>query len=345
MIPAPAARPRRMTRISEAFERARAEGRSAFVAYLTAGDPSPGATIGLARALASSGTDVLELGVPFSDPIADGPVLQRAASRALAAGTTLAVVFSIARRIRAETTMALVLFSYVNPILRYGVARAARDARAAGIDGVLLTDVPPEEAPALQPLFRQAGLDTIFLVSPTLDAGAHARGRAALQRVPLCRLEARNDGSPGRASLGSRAHGAPGAEGRGHPARSRSGSASRHPRPRGAPRSSPTAWSSARPWSAPPRRRVSSARERSPIWRVRYARRAPRIENRQNRTMRSEGECLKLLRRADLPEETLLEILVRPRGPQVPRRPPGARGASSNAAERRPVACGDSLLA
>ena len=156
-----------MTRISGAFERARAEGRAAFVAYLTAGDPSPDATIGLARALARTGTDILELGVPFSDPIADGPVLQRAASRALEAGTTLAAVFSIARRIRAETPMALVLFSYVNPILRYGVARAADDARAAGIDGVLLTDVPPEEASALQPVFRKVGLDTIFLVSPT----------------------------------------------------------------------------------------------------------------------------------------------------------------------------------
>ena len=156
-----------MTRIGEAFARARAEERSAFVAYLTAGDPSPGATVGLARALARSGADVLELGVPFSDPIADGPVLQRAASRALEAGTTLPVVFSIARRIRAETPIALVLFSYVNPILRHGVARAADDARAAGIDGILLTDVPPEEAGALQPVFRKAGLDTIFLVSPT----------------------------------------------------------------------------------------------------------------------------------------------------------------------------------
>lgn len=156
-----------MTRIDGAFARARAEGRAAFVAYLTAGDPSAEATVGLARVLAHSGTDVLELGVPFSDPIADGPVLQRAASRALAAGTTLATVFAIARRIRAETPMALVLFSYLNPILRYGVARAADDARAAGIDGVLLTDVPPEEAPALQPVFRSAGLDTIFLVSPT----------------------------------------------------------------------------------------------------------------------------------------------------------------------------------
>ncbi len=156
-----------MTRIAGAFARARGEGRAAFVAYLTAGDPSLEGTVGLARALARSGTDVLELGVPFSDPIADGPVLQRAACRGLEAGTTLATVFTIARRIRAETAMALVLFSYVNPILRHGVSRAADDARAAGIDGVLLTDMPPEEAHDIQPVFRKAGLDTIFLVSPT----------------------------------------------------------------------------------------------------------------------------------------------------------------------------------
>ena len=156
-----------MSRIAEAFARARGQGRAAFIAYLTAGDPSPEATVALARALERAGADVLELGVPFSDPIADGPVLQRAASRAIAAGTTLRTVFSIARRIRDETSLALVLFSYLNPILRVGVASAARQAREAGFDGVLVTDLPPEEAPAVQPLLRRAGLDTIFLVSPT----------------------------------------------------------------------------------------------------------------------------------------------------------------------------------
>jgi tryptophan synthase alpha chain len=163
-----------VTRITEAFSRAKAEGRAAFVAYITAGDPSPEATVSLARALDRAGADVLELGVPFSDPIADGPVLQRSASRAIQAGTTLETVFEIARRIRRETGLALVLFSYLNPLLRRGVARAAREAREAGFDGVLLTDLPPEEARAVQPDLRAPGLDTVFLVSPTSPAARMA---------------------------------------------------------------------------------------------------------------------------------------------------------------------------
>jgi tryptophan synthase alpha chain len=156
-----------MTRIGEAFARAARENRAAFVAYLTAGDPSADATVRLARALAAAGADVLELGVPFSDPIADGPVLQRASSRALRGGTDLGSVFAMARRIREETRLALVLFSYLNPILRRGLERAAAEAREAGFDGALLTDLPPEEAGAVRPSLRACGLDTIFLVSPT----------------------------------------------------------------------------------------------------------------------------------------------------------------------------------
>jgi len=156
-----------MSRVSEAFERASRERRAVFIAYLTAGDPSPEATPGLARALDRAGVDVLELGVPLSDPIADGPVLQRAAERALEAGTTLSGVFRMARRIREETSLALVLFSYVNPLLRRGIAATAREAAAAGFDAVLVTDLPPEEAREYQPAFRSSGLDTIFLVSPT----------------------------------------------------------------------------------------------------------------------------------------------------------------------------------
>ena len=168
-----------MTRIAGAFARARAEGRAAFIAYVTAGDPSPDATVGLAKALARAGTDVLELGVPFSDPIADGPVLQRSAARALEAGTTLGGVLAIARRVREETDLALVLFSYLNPILRMGAARAAKAAREAGFDGALFTDLPPEEASWAQPHFRDAGLDTVFLVSPTSPP---ARMAAAAKR-------------------------------------------------------------------------------------------------------------------------------------------------------------------
>jgi tryptophan synthase alpha chain len=154
------------SRIADAFRRATADNRAAFIAYITAGDPSPDGTVALARALERAGTDVLELGVPFSDPIADGPVLQRAAARALERGVDLGRVFDIARRIRAETRLALVLFTYLNPLLSRG-ERAASEAREAGFDGVLVTDMPPEEAGEYQPRLRKAGLDTIFLVSPT----------------------------------------------------------------------------------------------------------------------------------------------------------------------------------
>jgi tryptophan synthase alpha chain len=159
-----------MSRLRDAFERAGAERRAAFVAYLTAGDPAAAATIELAKALESAGTDVLELGVPFTDPIADGPVLQRAAARALAAGTTLETVFEIAAVIRRETRLALVLFTYLNPVHRMGAAKAAGRAAAAGFDGVLLTDLPPEEAPPIVGHFRRSGLDTVFLASPTSPA-------------------------------------------------------------------------------------------------------------------------------------------------------------------------------
>jgi tryptophan synthase alpha chain len=154
------------SRIGDAFRKAKSENRAAFIAYLTAGDPRADATVAMAIALERAGADVLELGVPFSDPIADGPVLQRAASRALAQGTSLESVFAIARRIRSQTALCLVLFTYLNPLLRRG-RLAAKEAREAGFDGVLVTDLPPDEALAYQPAFRQEGLDTIFLVSPT----------------------------------------------------------------------------------------------------------------------------------------------------------------------------------
>ena len=157
-------------RIAAIFEKARRERRAAFIGYLTAGDPSAKATVAMARALSRAGTDILELGVPFSDPIADGPVLQRSAERALASGTNLSRVFEIARTIRAETDLALVLFSYLNPLLRQGVGQSARLAREAGFDAVLVTDLPPEEAGQFQPVLRSGGLDTVFLVSPTSPA-------------------------------------------------------------------------------------------------------------------------------------------------------------------------------
>jgi tryptophan synthase alpha chain len=155
------------TRIARLFERTRAEGRAAFIAYLTAGDPTPARTPALVEAMERGGADLIELGVPFSDPIADGPVIQRAAMRALDAGTTLAKVLDIAHRIRTRSEIPLLLFTYLNPVLRYGVEKLAEDAKAAGIDGCLLTDLSVEEAASLVAVMRAQDLDTVFLAAPT----------------------------------------------------------------------------------------------------------------------------------------------------------------------------------
>ncbi|HET8645923.1 MAG TPA: tryptophan synthase subunit alpha, partial [Vicinamibacteria bacterium] len=156
-----------MTRIGQRFGQRRAERRPAFVAFLTAGDPSLDRTVELAVELDEAGVDVLELGVPFSDPIADGPVIQRASERALGRGVTLARVLDAVRRIRRKSQIPLLLFSYLNPLLRYGLERLAKDARAAGVDGVLVTDLPPEEADEWRGIADAASLDTIFLAAPT----------------------------------------------------------------------------------------------------------------------------------------------------------------------------------
>jgi len=156
-----------VTRIGALFERLKQEGRKGLIAYLTAGDPSPERTPALVEALERGGADLVELGVPFSDPIADGPVIQRAGYRALEAGTTLARVLGIAREIRESSQLPLLLFTYLNPVLRYGLDRLACDAKAAGIDGCLLTDASVEEAGAYIGAMRAAGLDTVFLAAPT----------------------------------------------------------------------------------------------------------------------------------------------------------------------------------
>jgi tryptophan synthase alpha chain len=138
------------------------------VVYLTAGDPSLDATREIALAAIAAGADVIELGVPFSDPLADGPIIQRASERALAHGTRLKDVLAIARQIRAERPAAgLVIFSYLNPILRYGLSRFADDAAAAGIDGVLATDMIVEEAAEYLAEMSRGGLSPIFLAAPT----------------------------------------------------------------------------------------------------------------------------------------------------------------------------------
>ena len=139
----------------------------AFVAFVTAGDPSLERTVEVALELERAGVDVLELGVPFSDPLADGPVIQRASERALRGGTTLARVLDAVRAIRRQSELPLLLFSYSNPILRFGAERLAGEAREAGVDGVLVTDLPPEEADVWIATARREGLDTVFLAAPT----------------------------------------------------------------------------------------------------------------------------------------------------------------------------------
>src|SRR5437867_7256980 len=154
------------TRITELFARLKREGRKGFIAYITAGDPAPDRTPDLVDALERGGADLIELGVPFSDPIADGPVIQRAGYRALEAGTTVPKVLEIAAEIRTRSRIPLLLFTYLNPIMRYGIGRLAADAKAAGIDGCLLTDASVEEAAAYVAVMRSAGLDTVFLAPP-----------------------------------------------------------------------------------------------------------------------------------------------------------------------------------
>lgn len=156
------------TRIDRLFERLlRVEKRPGLIAYITAGDPTPDRTPALVAALERGGADLIELGVPFSDPIADGPVIQRGSDRALRAGTTVAAVLEIAARIRKTSQIPLLLFTYMNPVLRYGLDALARDAVARGIDGCLLTDLSVEEAEPYVAAMRKAGLDTVFLAAPT----------------------------------------------------------------------------------------------------------------------------------------------------------------------------------
>jgi len=156
-----------VTRISRLFETLKREERCGMIAYLTAGDPTPESTPAFIEALERGGADLIELGVPFSDPIADGPVIQQAGDRALAAGTTLAKVLNIAIEVRKRSEIPLLLFTYLNPVIRYGFERLARDAKAAGIDGCLLTDASVEEAGDYVKVMREAGLDTVFLAAPT----------------------------------------------------------------------------------------------------------------------------------------------------------------------------------
>lgn len=156
-----------MTRIGRLFDCLKRDGRKGLIAYLTAGDPAPDRTADLVEALVRGGADLIELGVPFSDPIADGPVIQRAGERALTAGTTLGSVLDIAAEIRRRSEVPLLLFTYLNPVLRYGLERLAADAARQGIDGCLLTDASVDEAQDYAAAMHRHGLDTVFLAAPT----------------------------------------------------------------------------------------------------------------------------------------------------------------------------------
>ena len=155
------------SRLAGIFARLRDEKRSGLVTFVTAGDPDLPRSEGILRALDRAGADVIEVGVPFSDPLADGPVIQRATERALASGTTLHGVLEMVARVRPDLKAGIVIFSYANPILRLGAERFADMARAAGVDGVLVLDLPIEEAGEFRNLLGSRGIDTILLLSPT----------------------------------------------------------------------------------------------------------------------------------------------------------------------------------
>lgn len=160
-----------MGRLGERFRALREKGEKAFVAYLTCGDGGEARTVEAACRMAEAGADVIELGVPFSEPVADGPVIQRACERALAGGMSLSKALDVAREIRQRSEVPLVLFGYYNPVLAYGPEKFCRELDARGADGLLAVDLPPEEANELLPYVRENGLDMIFLLTPVSGPG------------------------------------------------------------------------------------------------------------------------------------------------------------------------------
>jgi tryptophan synthase alpha chain len=156
-----------MNRIDQTFTKLKQAKATALVGFITAGDPDPPTSLEITRAMCRAGVDVLELGIPFSDPVADGPVIQRSSARALKAGMTLKAAFDISRRLREEFSVAVVLFSYYNPILNYGAQNYYRSALAAGVDGVLLVDLPLEESAEFTGCWPGNDLHLIRLIAPT----------------------------------------------------------------------------------------------------------------------------------------------------------------------------------
>lgn len=158
------------SRIAATFDELKKDGRRAFIPYVMAGAPSLKRTRELLALLEECGADMVELGVPFTDPLADGPVIQRAAERALAQGVTLKGVIAFVREARQTTRIPIILMTYYNPVFKYGDERFMRDAGAAGVDGVIVPDLPPDEAGQFMAHAREHGVDTIFLLAPTSTA-------------------------------------------------------------------------------------------------------------------------------------------------------------------------------
>ncbi|MBA2378957.1 MAG: tryptophan synthase subunit alpha [Blastocatellia bacterium] len=159
-----------MNRIDETFAKLRQIGHKAFIPFVTAGDPDIATSHEIVLALAAAGADIIELGVPFSDPMADGPTIQASSMRSLAAGTTLTHVLSMVADLRQTTDVPIVLFSYLNPLHRYSIDRLAQDAAAAGVDGILVTDIVDDEAQKLSQTFAEHGIHLISLIAPTTSA-------------------------------------------------------------------------------------------------------------------------------------------------------------------------------
>ena len=156
-----------MTRIQTKFETLRREGRKGFIPYITAGDPDLQTTTKIILELERSGADVIELGVPFSDPMADGPVIQRASERALKNGVSVRDCLQVVRDVREKSDVPIILFSYLNPLISLGLDKLGEELKAAGVDGALATDLIPEEAGEYLAIMRESNLDTVFLVAPT----------------------------------------------------------------------------------------------------------------------------------------------------------------------------------
>lgn len=165
-----------MSRIEQKFAQLNEQGKKALIPYITGGDPEPGYTVGFMHALVEAGADMIELGIPFSDPMADGEVIQKAHERSLAAGTTLEGILQMVAEFRqTNQDTPVVLMGYLNPIEYMGYANFAQKAKTAGVDGLLTVDLPPEEADDVIPLLKEAGIDTIFLIAPTTTPARAAK--------------------------------------------------------------------------------------------------------------------------------------------------------------------------